>query len=470
MKPSTTILRTCVLTTAGSLCLTVMPVVAQTTQVDLKSQTKSVDFSRASATKPFKTGTLLPPACTIGDSFFKTDAASGQNFYGCTAANSWAIESGGGLPSYNGYADHLLGTNGTQASWVALGGDVTGSPQSLLVGGLQGRRVAATTPTDGQVLRWNSAALDWEPGAVAASSGSSNSNTGGDLFGLLTNATVTRVQNKPVSPATPNDGQVLTWNLSSGQWQPQTPAAGNSSGTGPSGTGSASSALGASFSSANTITIGAGCSLTSRCNVRFGTNVLAITTSATVAWQSGAGPAFIYVTSAGSVTVGSNLSLTCSSGCLTASGITGFPVNSIPLYIWNALPTGWDPAGGQDVRASLANKVLSAGSGIILVESGQQSTIGMDSTLIPTYTTGAATLAFGTLAGNSCTADLPLNVPGAAVGDALAPGWPASLPASVIGMMRVTAANTVAIRICNLAAPSANVASGSYRATVVRGL
>ncbi len=467
MRTFTTILRTCVLTTAGSLCIALSPAAAQTTQVDLKSQTRGVDFSRAAATKPFKTGTILPTTCAIGESFFKSDAAPGQNLYGCTAANSWTVESGGGLPALTGNADRLLGTNGTQVSWMALGGDVFGSPPSLLVTGLQGKRVAATTPTSGQVLMWNSTALNWEPGTVSASSsGSTVSNTGGDLSGAIGNATVTRMQNKPVSSATPSDGQVLTWSQFSSQWQPQSPTGG----TGGSASGSgAISVLGVTYSSANTITIGAGCSLSAPCNVRFGTNVVSVTTSATVTWQSGAGVAYIYVTTAGTVTVGSNLTVVCSSGCATASGVAGFPVNAIPLFTWTALPTGWDAAGGHDSRAYLASKILSAGTGMILVETGQQSTVGVDTTLVPTYTTGAGALAFGTLAAASCSADLTVAVPGAVVGDALASGWPAALPGGITGLMRVSAPNTVSVRLCNLGASAATVTSASYRATVVQG-
>ena len=436
--------------------------------VDLRSQTKGVDFSKAPVTKPFRTGTALPATCTVGDSFFKTDAASGQNLYGCTAVNIWTVESGGGLPAYAGNADHLLGTNGSLASWVALGGDLSGAPQSILVNGLQGRRVAATTPTDGQVLRWNSNALNWEPGTVASFSGSSTSNTGGDLTGLVSNATVTRMQNKPVSSLTPSDGQVLTWNTSSGQWQPQAPT-GTAGGSGTTGSG-ISSALSVTYSSANTITVGAGCSLATPCNVRFGNNVLGVTNSYTVTWQSGSGNVFIYVSNTGAVTVGTTITVTCSTGCQVASGTSGFPVNSIPLFTWNAIPGGWDPAGGHDLRAYLSSKTLSAGTGVILVESGQQSTIGVDTTLVPTYTTGSGTLAFGLLAAAACSADVVLSVPGAAMGDALAPGWPASLPAGVLGMMRVTAANAVSIRVCNLGSTPANVVSDSFRATVVRGL
>jgi len=471
MKRTITFLRTCVFTTV-SLSMSHSQTSAQTTQVDLRSQTKGVDFSKAASTKPFKMGVVFPWSCAVGDTFFKSDAPAGQNIYSCTAPGVWTLESGGGLPPFLGNADRLLGTNGSQASWVSLGGDVSGPPQTVQVTGLRGNRVASTTPTDGQVLRWNSSALDWEPSTLSAlGSGIVNSGAsgaGGDLFGNLSSATVTRIQNESVSPVTPADGQVLTWSDSAGQWQPQTLTGAGT--TTPASTSATLSVLGVNYSSPNTLTIGGGCSPAAPCNVRFGNNVIAVTTSSTVTWQSGAGTAFFYVTSAGTVTVGSNLTLTCSTGCTTAAGVTAFPVNTIPLYTWSAALNGWDAAGGHDARAYLSSRLISAGTGVFMVESGQQSTIGVDTTLIPTYTNGVASLAFGTLSPASCSADLPVSVPGATLGDSVAPGWPAALPSAVLGTMRVTAANTVAVRLCNLGTASAFIPAGTFRATVVRGL
>src|SRR5262249_4244657 len=65
------------------------------TRIDLRTQSKSVDFSGASSTKPSKTGTTLPATCSIGETFLKTDAAAGQNFYACTAVNIWTAQGGG---------------------------------------------------------------------------------------------------------------------------------------------------------------------------------------------------------------------------------------------------------------------------------------------------------------------------------------------------------------------------------------
>ena len=64
------------------------------TLVDLRTQSKSVDFTNASTTKPFKTGTSLPASCASGEAFFLTNAPAGTNLYVCAAANTWALQIG----------------------------------------------------------------------------------------------------------------------------------------------------------------------------------------------------------------------------------------------------------------------------------------------------------------------------------------------------------------------------------------
>jgi hypothetical protein len=59
------------------------------TLIDLRAQSKTVDFTSASFTKPAKAGTSLPAACTVGEAFLKTDAVPGYGLYWCTATNTW---------------------------------------------------------------------------------------------------------------------------------------------------------------------------------------------------------------------------------------------------------------------------------------------------------------------------------------------------------------------------------------------
>jgi hypothetical protein len=63
--------------------------------VDLRTQTKNVDFSSAVSTIPAKSGTALPATCNPGEMFFNTTGAPGQNLYTCAPANTWTLLAGG---------------------------------------------------------------------------------------------------------------------------------------------------------------------------------------------------------------------------------------------------------------------------------------------------------------------------------------------------------------------------------------
>ena len=83
------------------------------TKVDLKSQSKTVDFSATSLTKPMETGATLPQSCTPGQMFFRTSSPAGQNLYGCASANIWSLESAGGTNVTVNNANVLVGSRPT---------------------------------------------------------------------------------------------------------------------------------------------------------------------------------------------------------------------------------------------------------------------------------------------------------------------------------------------------------------------
>jgi hypothetical protein len=103
------------------------------TLVDLRTQTKSVDFTGANTTKPFKSGTALPVTCSIGEAFFKTNASAGANLYSCTAQNAWALEAGTAGPAGPQGAAGAQGPSGPQgpAMNVAVGGSTQGTQPTL---------------------------------------------------------------------------------------------------------------------------------------------------------------------------------------------------------------------------------------------------------------------------------------------------------------------------------------------------
>ena len=627
------------------------------TAVDLRTQSKSVDFSGAISTKPMQTGSSLPATCAVGQFYFLTGAPAGNNIYACNPANNWLLE-GNSLVVNQTTANEVLSSNGTGTEWVPLGGDVSGAPGTVTVGGLQGHSVSNAVPAGGQVLQWNATANQWQPavgwagnasyvftsqtsitipgtvhqfntanlivncydnstppqavepdkiqispttynvtinfstaqsgycvvngagtaasggggggsvasvfgrtgavmgqtgdynfgqiagtigsaqlpapggdvggtyaattvtglqgrlvsttapssgqalvwnatasawqpgtvatggvssifgrtgvvtaqigdysfGQIAGTIGSSQfPNAGGDISGNLTAATVTGIQNRAVSSVAPLSGQALVWNSTSSTWAPGT----------VSGSGGATMAyqlgdLAVGRTSSTVLTVGAGCTSTAPCNVRFGYQVFTISTSATATISgSTSGTAYVYINGSGTLMVGHNLTVACSAGCTAQSGVTSFPANVIPIATWTATSGTWDSTGGRDQRAFLAAKVLAGGQGIVITEAAGQSTLAVDNGVIPTYLMNTATLDFPSMATGACAADQTIAVTGANPGDAVAPGWPA-LPSGVIGIMMVSATNTVTVRLCNMSGLAVDPASASYRATIVR--
>ena len=90
-----------------------------------------------------------------------------------------------------------------------------------------------------------------------------------------------------------------------------------------------------SRTSPTVLTIGSTCSLQTPCNVRLGTVTYSYTAPATVAVQGGTGLIYLYVATAGVITVGHNITLICTSTCLPQSGVSAFPPDSVPLATWS---------------------------------------------------------------------------------------------------------------------------------------
>ena len=239
--------------------------------------------------------------------------------------------------------------------------------------------------------------------------------------------------------------------------------------SGASGAGMASQLgdLGLVLTSPTVVTAGLNCSNATPCNTRLGTTVYSVTNSSTITLSAGSGTLYLYVDSSGALAAGHNLTLTCAGVCGAVSGVTAFPVGSIPLFTWTATNGLWDTNGGSDKRAFLSTRSLGGGTGIVALDTGTQTVVAVDSAIVPTYLTVAAVLDFTSIASGACT-ESTLSLPGASAGDSVAPGWPAGLESGLIGMMRISASNTVAVRVCNLSGTTVDPAAATFRATVVR--
>ena len=308
---------------------------SQTTLIDLRTQGKAIDFTNATATRPAKSGTALPATCQVAELFFNTNAPAGSNLFACTATNTWTQQAGGG----GGAVSSVFARTGAVG---AATGDYTAA------------QVTNAVDSTGSYSN---------PGWLTSMAAMK-------LTGVLP------VANGGTGTATP--ALVAGTNVTiSGSWPNQTI---NSTG---GGGGSATTNFPVSRSGTTTLSAGDSCSSATPCNVRFGNTVYSFQNSSNVNIASGAGIAFIYISSSGILTVGHNMSVTCSAGCVSQAGVSAFPTDSIPLYSWSSTGGVWDPAGGIDFRASLSGKNFVCGAGLLCSESAGLTTAALDPTAIP---------------------------------------------------------------------------------------
>lgn len=512
------------------------------TQVDLKTQSKGIDFSGASLTRPARTGTQLPTTCAIGELFFNTAAQPGTNVYGCTATNTWSAQSG--LVSVPNYGrpfttlttlvilgtEHLLNTpnilvscydngsparviepdsvtvngttydvtiqfvqaqsgrcvlNGNGINGVSAGGAVasvfgrTGGvaaqagdysfaqisgtvANSQLAAGVDATKIGLGTVTNTVLDYLSDLRSDAQVQLDGKAAVVHSHTTAGDVTGDLASLNVGALQGRPVGSAAPTDQQALLWSQSAGAWVPQ-----NLPVSGAQMTWQLLDLNVTRDSTGTVLTIGGSCSSATPCHVRFGNASYSVITPAQATVGAGStGIAFVYVMPGGQLAVGHNISVTCS-GCVATSGVTSFPPTSLPLYSWTASNGLWDLNGGTDLRAMLSTTSVSAGTGIALANSGSAITMSVDSSVVPSYLSASSALNFGSLSSGSCSGEMTFTLNGALAGDAVAPGWPSTLPAGVIGMMRIPASGTAGVQLCNWSGSAVTV-NATFRATVVR--
>jgi hypothetical protein len=414
----------------------------------------------SSRTAPDQAGTTLPATCTTGDQFFNTGAGAGQNLYFCTASNTWTQMSGSGG---SGPVSSVFGRTGAVSAQVGdyAFSQLTGTATNTQLGaGIDAAKIGAGTVTN---TIWGYLAnLSSDVQAQLNGKSPVNPTTGGDLSGPLGSATVRGIQTRSVSAAAPTNGQALVWSAATGAWQPGTVAGGSG------GMGSQLGDFAVTRSSSTVLVIGANCSSTTPCNARFGNTVYSFTQSCTATLSTGTGTAYVYVSGGGTLTIGHNLTVAASAGCVAQSSVTAFPSNAIPLYNWTATSGTWDATGGKDYRGWLSQKNISAGTGIATVESFGQTVVGVDASVVPTYLASTAVLNFPLIANGACATDQTFTLLGALAGNSVAPAWPSAFEPGLLGIMFVSAADTITVRVCNLSGAAVDPINAAFGATIVR--
>jgi hypothetical protein len=75
--------------------------------------------------RPLQIGTVLPANCTVGDTYFKTDATAGANLYGCTSANTWSVQGSISNPGLTVNSNGVLAGTRNTANFVTGAGLTT---------------------------------------------------------------------------------------------------------------------------------------------------------------------------------------------------------------------------------------------------------------------------------------------------------------------------------------------------------
>lgn len=233
--------------------VTLLPVVVATCQgqvrIDLRTQSKSVDFGGASRTRPFQTGGVLPSACQEGDVYYLTTAPEGQNVHLCQAAGQWAkIATAAAAPAagsenfaqpFIGVTSvtlaHNSGTDSIVPFCVDLNGDAIEWNGFRIVDG-NTAVVTFSTAQSGRCIVNRSGGAGSEAEAIPAQAGQN-----GRL--LATNGVnsfwseVSQLQGRPVASDQPQDGQALMWSEANGRWEPGVAAGGSGVASVTPGTG-----------------------------------------------------------------------------------------------------------------------------------------------------------------------------------------------------------------------------------------
>jgi len=407
------------------------------TAIDLRTQTKDVDFSGAVSTKPFRTGTSLPSTCTTGAAFLNLAAAAGQNIYLCTATNTWTQQDVNQPITWTASGD--IGGTAAGATSLAPALTVTGlrgaAVPTLSTGNLRyssgtfsfdstAYQPQITTGTTGQYFRGDLSLAAFPtnlnsftngPGYITGNQ-SITLTSSGDVSGSASGTTsitpaftVTGLRGVALpSLATGNlrySGGVWVFDstayLSSMWGAGSRPVAANALGASgncvawgsvglvdagaPCGSGNGSGSGASMFQQLGDFaltyagpsgTIGASCSASTPCVAAVGYDAYSFP-SAAIVTESGSGndTLYVYVNGAGTLTVGySGATAPACSGCTVAAGITGYPAGVAMIGRYTV--SGGSFAASVSDRASITGPAtLAAGSNVTISTAGNVVTI-----------------------------------------------------------------------------------------------
>ena len=434
------------------------------TLVDLRSQTKNVDFSSALSTKPFRAGVSLPLTCSVGEAFLNLNALPGQNLYICVA-NTWTVQAPAALPSLTGNSGKVLSNDGGSLQWRGFGGDLSGSPDAALVNRIQGRLVNPSAPLQGQLLRWDGVGNQWSPstesvGSVFGRTGTVAAQNGDYAFtqiaGTLsltqggTGATSSAGALASIGAAAVVHTHVLT----------DLVGVAGKQGTAQSlqmfGGGTVNTNDCAKFdATGNLISAGAACGAVIPNYAQSFTSQTSVTLTHNLNSSSVIVQCFDNSSPPVNVEWG-RLTLTDANNANVA-----FVNAQSGKCVVNSAGGGGGGSGGSGGSSSVLTGIGLAGSGT----SGSPLTV--DTTAVPTRLSATATLTFAAIAQSACI-ERTITLTGAATGDEVMLGPPPAVDQGFLWGGYVSSTNTVTVRMCKITSGTVTPAALAWRATIVR--
>jgi len=385
----------------------VSPGIGQTV-IDLRTQTKNVDFSGALSTRPLKTGTALPGACNVGELFFMSAAPAGANVYTCSSANQWSPVAAG--PNYSQNFSNQLSVSlahNLNTTAVTVQCFDSGATPALL----ESNRIAVT---DANHVTVSFVAAQSGTCVVNGSGGASGAGSGGSGGGSVTNTSGNLNLDLPVFG---NNGSDIK--------------TGTKTGSGNQAVMSTSPVISAPY--------------------------IADLTNMQHDHRTPAGGGTLGVSAiAASALSGNGSKLGTVNGNPTGGDCAQFDANGNLADAGFACGTGGGSGQGQSV---------SAGPGLLLVSGVMQA----NPAAVRTYLKGSGSLSFGTIGASGGCVSQNISVTGAVIGDKVVLGTPTELLTYSLAMTyAVSASNIVTIRLCNYTTTSVAPPSLTFNVDVVK--
>lgn len=174
------------------------------------------------SSNPLTIGTSTPSTCTVGQLLYNTTAASGSNFLGCTAANTWTVVGGATLTSPLPIAN---GGTGTATPALVAGTNVTlsGSWPNQTINSSNPVVIGTTNPTTCTVgqLFYNTTAASGS-NFLSCTAANTWTSVGGTSSGSSTSGNATSIQGASVATTAPANNQMLVYNSTSASYTPTT--------------------------------------------------------------------------------------------------------------------------------------------------------------------------------------------------------------------------------------------------------